>query len=573
MRSLARALALLLLLVLPSCVGTPEAGERLAASKQAFTSAEALLFDFDFDGKVLAAAGPVADPRSLIVAQLQYTVGQLNADRAVGRLGQLVLSAITVQQTATNAEITYHAKLPVGWAGPPAAPSGYTFTLPARVTQNDLIDFATKYGATCSDPSGGVVDAWRMFLFYRPGRSGCVFDANDVVTFAATTAPSTEGTTGKYPEYHRIWDDGALDVVVMFSRANETVSEPDEGLDAYGELVRRARAYLSSLQPDATKRTEPDGATAPDPVAPRVKLGAILADGRRIGIDVMLVPYHIGENASSFDAWFDSVTPGADEILYSGHAALGWNVRALTQKGSFKPGKYVVWGVNGCDTFAYLDRTLADRRALLNPDDASGTKYMDQVSNVMAGYFNTSPAFAMSFIDAAVTAANPQGTPRTYPQILAAIDAEQVVVVTGEEDNEFDPKTHRAWVAPASAAPPVNTSSPAPAPAPPERIVTSQDTGAPRGASGCAMGGAPVDGAWGALLLAVAGIITSLRRRQRSPLRPRSRSSAPRRPTAAGRDRCRAVGHAAAIHALSPNPACSRAEQRLATARRRRQLR
>jgi MYXO-CTERM domain-containing protein len=121
----------------------------------------------------------------------------------------------------------------------------------------------------------------------------------------------------------------------------------------------------------------------------------------------------------------------------------------------------------------------------------------------------------MSFIDAAVTAANPQGTPRTYPQILAAIDAEQVVVVTGEEDNEFDPKTHRAWVPPASAAPPVSTSSPAPAPAPapPERFVSSQDTGAPR-ASGCAMGGAPVDGAWGALLLAVAGILTSLRRRQ-----------------------------------------------------------
>ena len=51
------------------------------------------------------------------------------------------------------------------------------------------------------------------------------------------------------------------------------------------------------------------------------------------------------------------------------------------------PGQYLIWFANGCDTFAYVDRTLIDRRALVNPDDPGGTKYMDTVTNVMAGYF------------------------------------------------------------------------------------------------------------------------------------------------------------------------------------------
>ena len=177
-------------------------------------------------------------------------------------------------------------------------------------------------------------------------------------------------------------------VVVIVSRDIETAAQ-DEGIQTYDEILRRAEAYLSSRQPDATLRTGPAVTDAPDATTP-VKLGAVLADGRRIVIDVRLVP-HMLDSGPEVDAWFDAVTPAADLVLYNGHAGLGTNIRTLSQKGSFAPGKYVVWAVNGCDTFAYLDRTLAARRATLNPDDPSGTRYMDQVSNVMPSYFKTAP--------------------------------------------------------------------------------------------------------------------------------------------------------------------------------------
>ena len=132
--------------------------------------------------------------------------------------------------------------------------------------------------------------------------------------------------------------------------------------------------------------------------------------------------------------WYDARTPEADLIVYSGHAGLGWNVRTLMTKGTFRAGKYAVWSVNGCDTFAYVDRTLATRRAKLNPDDPSGTKYLDVVSNVMAGTFATGPHTTLTLIDAMI------GAKKTYRDIFFDVDAEQVIAVTGEEDNVFQPK-------------------------------------------------------------------------------------------------------------------------------------
>src|SRR5262249_26321342 len=129
------------------------------------------------------------------------------------------------------------------------------------------------------------------------------------------------------------------------------------------------------------------------------------------------------------------LTPGADMILYNGHAGLGANVRALQQKGQFFPGTYQIVMMNGCDTFAYVDDTMQKTRALLNPSDPTGSKYLDVIANAMPAYFNSLPDTAMALIRALADLSSPM----SYDQILAEIDPAQVVVVTGEEDNVFTP--------------------------------------------------------------------------------------------------------------------------------------
>ena len=426
-----RALLLLLGSLIAACEPTPRGGEPVARIDQSFTSNESVLVDFDLDGSIMTDAdSPAPDDatlRTLIQAQLMYSIGALNAERSVGRYERLELSQIV---RAPSGAVTYHAHLPVAWGRSGPAPSSYELHLPARVGESDQTAFAAKYGATCVDPDAAgtePIHPERMFLFYRPLRPGCVLDTSDVVTLSATVSPSAENTTGKYPEWDRIWDDGTLRAVVLFSRA-ETFDESgtdDEGAISYYELMTSTTAWARGLGVTSLKTAGGNAGWS---------LSATLVDGRKIVVDARMVAPDLSTETADFDAWYDARTPEADLIMYSGHAGLGWNVRTLMNKGVFRTGKYVIWAVNGCDTFAYVDRTLAKRRALLNADDPSGTKYMDVVSNVMAAWFHTGSETTVTLLDGLVTA------PKTYRDIFAKIDPSQVVTVTGEEDNVFIPQ-------------------------------------------------------------------------------------------------------------------------------------
>jgi hypothetical protein len=489
-------------------------GERTGTATQPFSSREAVLVDFAFDGRLFADTADPAAVRRLIDAQLMYSVGQLNGDRSVGRHERLEISGIQTAAAAGGGyEIGYRAKLPVAWGGD-EAPSRYVLKLPARIAEADQIEFTRKYGTRCVDPEGGDlnanerVDSGRMFLFYRPEREGCTIAPEDIVTMPASVTMSPENTYDKYPEYHRIWEDGALHVVAIFGIEIEGQTR-DAGIGAYQDFLDDAAEYLASRQPDAKKRSrttdDRDGRR-------RARVAATLPDGRAVRIEAMLVRPRL-DTDDALDPWYDARSADADIIFYSGHAGHGENVRLLMQKGTFRPGKYLMWIVNGCDTFAYIDPTLAQRRAKLNPDDPSGTKHMDTISNVLGNWFRTGDETAMKFLRDVVSAGDANAKPKTYPELFDGIDPDQVIVVTGEEDNEFDPRT---------AAPPKRIPAPdaPPEPAPGDDAEGVGGSGG-RGKSGCAVGLARrgLGGAGnGAAVLGLGGVLLVLaRRRLREP--------------------------------------------------------
>lgn len=496
--SLRLTLLLMVLGGVAGCGPAPRGGERAARSEQAFTSNEAVLVDFELDGVLRADTDDDATLRTLIHAQLLYSIGVLNADRSVGRHERLDVSAVA---RAPKGEVTYHARMPVAWGRPGPAPATYELRLPARATENDQTTFAAKYGATCVDAEAGTgpVHPARMFLFYRPLRPGCVLEANDVVTLTAKVSASSENTSGKYPEWDRVWDDGTLRAVALFSRAEpeEKSGTDDMGAHAFYELMTSSTAWAKSLAPTALKTEGGNGGWS---------LSATLADGRKIVVDARLVAPDLTTAGATFDTWYDARTPDADLVIYSGHAGLGSNVRTLMNKGVFRPGQYVIWAVNGCDTFAYVDRTLSQRRALLNPDDPTGTKYMDVVSNVMAAWFHTGPETTLALLDGLVV------QPKTYRDIFAKIDPAQVVVVTGEEDNAFVPS-----VSPSSAEPYPKTVPPEPNDDLDAPSASDDPTGEEARIRGCQA--APIASADRAWLVAGLAILFAARRRRSSSLR------------------------------------------------------
>jgi len=406
---------------------SPEAAE---SSDQNFSSREAVQLDFEFDGELTTDSSWGANQK--IQDQFLYTIGHLNHDRSVGRLDRLALTNVVTTPVGDGTfKVTYHAKIPVAWGKKNAVPATYAFTLPKVISYAGLEAFTSKYMASCVDWSAHDVTSGSMWYYYRPRRSGCAIDPADVVTFTATVSRSVDNTTGKYPEYHKVWEDDELRVVAIFGKNEDGATANDAGIDAYNAFVASMRSTLGAL----SLTTEPaDLPASPGIAAPDSTFHATMADGKKITVNALLVD-NVRTAGPAFDARYTELSSAADVIVYNGHAGLGQNVRALANKGRFVSGKYLMLFMNGCDTFAYVDGSLAQKRAALNPDDPGGTKYMDIVTNGMPSYFHSNARASTALVKGLMNVAAPQ----TYEQMFSSIDTSQVVLVTGEEDNVFQP--------------------------------------------------------------------------------------------------------------------------------------
>jgi len=394
-----------------------------------FSSDVATLMDFEFDGEALTTSS--WNSKGAIRAQMLFTVGQLNDKHSVARLDKLVLSSVTMAAAGGGLyRVRYHAKLPVAWGSKTDLPTTHTFRFPRRVDDAGQATFLSRYSTTCVEAGGHDVNVSNYWYHYRPEAYGCSLAPADVVVSNVTARVSTQNTTSKYPEYHRVWEDGSLDVVAIFGKYEEGGrDESDAGIDTYDSFIAAMRASYPSAV--TTPATIPPG---PGIAATDITFAVKLSGDRTLNVTAILVD-NVRTAGAAFDKRYAELSPGADLIMYNGHAGLGANVRALSTKGKFFPGKYQIFFMDGCDTLAYQDGVLAATRALLNADDPSGTRYMDIVANAMPAYFMNMSNAAMALI----TSLAAPSTPKTYNAIFKGVDTSQVVVVTGEEDNAFYP--------------------------------------------------------------------------------------------------------------------------------------
>lgn len=428
MKAFARWTALGLLSIVPTLGGCDV--DSTDSSEDDFTSAQATLLEFEFDGKLVTT--DTFDLNQTIQDQLLYTIGHLNGDRSVGRLDTVKITNVTPKRLDDGTtEVSYHAVLPVAWGSKTNLPKSYTLRLPKVIDFSGLEAFSTKYQHDCVDFGAHEVSSGNLWYYYRPNRSGCKLAAEDVVELKASVVKSLENTEGKYPEYHKVWEDKELRVVAIFGKYEEgATTSSDAGIAAYNEFV----STIKSTWTDAT--ITPDGATSsPGVKNPDVALTATLPGGKKLVINVLLTD-KVSSAPKSFYDRYESLSTEADLIFYNGHAGLGQNVRALAKKGKFRTGKYQLFFMNGCDTFAYVDGSLAKTRSTINPDDPTGTKYMDMVTNGMPAFFSSMPDASMALIRGLAD----QDHPKTYQDIFKDVDSSQVVVVTGEEDNVFTPQ-------------------------------------------------------------------------------------------------------------------------------------
>lgn len=405
-------------------------------------SAHALFLNFIFDGKLRLDRS--SWPERSIEQQLLYSIGQLNGERSVGRLDLLELSEIkTTPLEEGGVEISYHAKLIVAWGKSRTVfPEDYTLLLPYDTTTKGLEAFTEKYKDNCVDYSAHDVDPGSMWYYYRPLQQRCTLEEEEIVRAEGRFEISEVTTTKKYPEYDRVWEDNTLKVVAIFGHAEEDMETSwDSGVSGYKNFYSRMKTMLSDA--DAEVQVTPEIESLPTKEQTEFHIDALLEDGRRVEITGLSVT-NVRTAGRDFDQRYHELSAEADLIVYNGHAGLGANIRALARKGDWKTGQYVIVFMNGCDTYAYVDDALFEAHARVNPDDPKGSKYVDIINNAMPSYFSSMPKATAVLVKGLFDYNNPLN----YEQIFKDIDSNQIVLVTGEEDNTFVPNAGeeaQAW--------------------------------------------------------------------------------------------------------------------------------
>jgi hypothetical protein len=397
---------------------------------KADSSAVAAFLDFEFDGELVT--NYAYNPEGVIEDQLLYTVGQLNGDRAVSRIDRLELTNIQKTQTDDGkTRITYHAKTVVAWGQKNNVPQSYSFILPLDMSYGGQSDFIEKYSHDCVEYGAHDVDSGTMWYYWRPDTSRCHLADGDTITAEATVSMSQISTTGKYPEYHKVWEDKALKVVAVFGKYDEGATGGDAGISAYNRFVSSIKSLLASHNLTTTPETVP---SSPGVEVPDIEFRATLPGGHAVEVVALLVD-SVRSAGQTFNQRYEALSSHADLIAYNGHSGLGANIRALARKGKWVAGQYVVVFMNGCDTYAYVDSALADAHAQVNPDDPKGTKHVDVVTNAMPSFFGNMANATLALVRGLMA----HDAPKTYEKIFDDISTSQVVLVSGEDDNVYVP--------------------------------------------------------------------------------------------------------------------------------------
>ena len=382
-------------------------------------------------GRILSASVDDKVLETEIRGQLLYSVGQLNGINGVARLSLNTVQILSKKALGDGSglnEVIYATKIMIAWDRYRAIPKEYSLVLPASGNPQKLQSFLNSYQYQCINEDGRQhgVDIGSYWYYYRPQNCGLSQIAGNriISVFPVQLSLSKENTSGKSPEYGEMWKDGRLTITTIFAKyEGGRTSDSDPGIAAYNSMYWSLLNRLGSPS-SINVRLQPGynpGVSAPDL--------QMVFQSQRGPVDVhMILIDDITKVDEAFKKHYNERSRISDFISYSGHSGLGENVRTMATLGSFAPGKYQLFMINGCDSFAYADHSLRDAHAAVNPN-ASPSKYFDLITNAMPSYFNNNALANMSILNALLAS---QGT---YQEILSRFDINQRAVVTGEEDN------------------------------------------------------------------------------------------------------------------------------------------
>lgn len=417
------------LLFLPSALSC---GAKENQTEIKFDSASSLALDAVIENGVLLTDSPNSSVTGQIRDQLNYTVGFLNTYSGVG---DLVNRQVTVISTDTTPDsnglykVQYRATFHIAWNRRYAVPAQVLVPVPAVATYAGLQRFYDLYSATCSEATHDL-SLGSFWYYFRPLNRGCGLagrtgQEEGAALLSIKTMVSQINTQGRYPEYGKIWEDGKLVATAIFGKYEAGGGSDDYGISAFNRMYA---LLINNFGRPVQSNVNLPSDVEPGEANPDLQLIFRTPRGS-LDVELMLVS-SLGGMSQALETRYNERTKISDLVAYNGHSGLGSNIRTLGQMGTFTPGQYQIYYLNGCDTYNYHGMELGEAHRLVNPE-ALPSKYLDVISTATPSPFGS---FASSTSNLIWHLVRQQST---YRQILGNIDGGQTPVVTGEEDNRW----------------------------------------------------------------------------------------------------------------------------------------
>jgi hypothetical protein len=426
----------LLLLGAPALLGAAcasPADEDNASSEGAFQGTISNLAELSFETEVRAPTQSEAE--RLLTPQLYWMVGpfhDLGGDPRLTWAKTETLGSETVSSPTREGVAKFRVTMEVAWPKDVAMPARYEMVFPRRIDQARQKAFYAKYKGTCID-EGHDQDWSTAWYDFKPARPDCNLDDADVIRVSASVRKKQDNTTNTYPEYDRIWEDKKFQAVVVFGRdVPGSTNDDDSGALDYAKYVNAFKNNGALGDKRVTETTFDDVGRE----AKQTTIDATMDGGRSVHVVVFLLSKP-SWSGNEFARRYNDAFEDADYVAYSGHAGLGGNIQKLQSLGRFTRGKYQVFVYDGCDTFAYIDKTLFDKKKAANGAvDPDGTKDMDLVLNALPTPWAVGDPSILKLTRSLMDDARP--TP--YSGILGQFATSGAPVVVGDEDNQFQPR-------------------------------------------------------------------------------------------------------------------------------------
>jgi len=416
------------------------------AALEKFSSAHSVALDGLVKGKIEVEQYELDNfsTKRNIKNQLMYSIGQLNGiDGGSPDINKLEIKIEQIEESENfNTKIVYYtAKLFVAWPKEQSLKKNLTLFLPKQGNHHFLNNFKEQLGnekksANCLGWGAHDVTTGNFWYYYRPKLEKCPiqFESEEylnkyIYKLNLNLKYSNQNTKDKYPEYHKVWEDGVLKVTAIFAKnEKESSVASDAGVQAFNRTIRSiintfGHPSQSNLGSDIDLMGYYLGIYHPE-----IHFIYKLEEGI---LDIKL--FLIGDIKYTDDIFrqkYNKRTKDSDFVSYSGHSGLGANIRTLAKMGEFVSDQYQIFLVNGCDTFAYVDDSLALAHQAVNPMYGPN-KFLDIITNAMPSYFHMNHRSNMAIITGLVNQTE------SYAEILGNFDINQRAVVTGEEDNSW----------------------------------------------------------------------------------------------------------------------------------------